>query len=129
MAWQLAASVVGVLAIAALVYWLGLGNAKLADSDQARRLAEDMISGFRASDVILSDDREAALLIGADKSTVLLKRHGAKFAARKIDGPVKYTRDQGDFLLESGERSFGAVRLSLAAEKAERLADKLLTAM
>jgi len=129
MMWQLIGSVIGVLAIAALVWYLGLGQAKLTDAAQAQRLAEDMVSGFKAGEVILSDDNEAALIFGEDNSFVLLKRHGAKFAARRLKPPLKFTQNDKHIEIDSGEITYGKISLILSAAKAETLADRLLTSV
>lgn len=129
MFWQLAGSIVGVFAIAALVWYLGMGRVKLADEAQAQRLAEDMVSGFHATEVILSDNRDAALLIGEDKSFVTLKTHGSKFAARHLQSRLNFLQVGENIEIDSGERAYGKVLLTLTAEKSESLADRLLTGM
>ena len=129
MFWQLAGSIVGVFAIAALIRYLGMGHSKLADEAQAQRLAEDMVSGFHAAEVILSESRDAALLIGQDKSFVVLKTHGSKFAARHLQSPLNFVRAEENIEVDSGERAYGKVLLTLSAEKSESLADRLLTGM
>ena len=129
MIWQLAGSIIGVFAIAALVRYLGMGQVKLADEGQAQRLAEDMVSGFQATEVILSDNRDAALLIGKDKSFVTLKTHGSKFAARHIRSQPNFVHVGSNIEIDSGERAYGKIMLKLSAEKSESLADRLLTGM
>ncbi len=120
-----AASLVVVLAVAALVRWMGLGEVKLAGESEAQELAEDMLSGFKARDIFMSNDGASAVLIGDDGSTGLLKRHGAHFAARKLSDPIIETPNPGAVCIDSGESSYGAVTLKLA----EKDADKLLTMM
>lgn len=121
----LAGSLLAVLAVAGLVRWMGLGQVKLADESEARSLAEDMLSGFETSAVFLSSDGTAAALVGQDGTIGLLKRHGANFAARKLSPPIDAEPEAGAISIDSGESSYGTVRLHLP----EKDADKLLTMM
>ena len=121
----LAGSIVAVLAVAAIVRWMGLGKVKLADAAEAQELAEDMLSGFKAREVFLSTDGLSAALIGQDGSIGLLKQHGAHFAARKLPKPLATQPETGAIRIDSGESRYGAVTLKLA----EKDADKLLTMM
>ena len=118
---RLLISIFGVLAVAGLVWFLGLGKAKLQDASQAQRLAEDMVPGFDARDVLLSSDMESALIAGRNDQFVLLKRHGAKFAARALNKPLNIARDENQVIVDSGEMTFGAVALSLSKADTDKL--------
>lgn len=113
------------LAVAGLVRWMGLGRVKLVDEAEAQSLAEDMLSGFETREVFLSSDGAAAALVGRDGTIGLLKRHGANFAARKLSPPINAEPGTGAISIDSGESSYGSVRLHLP----EKDADKLLTMM
>ena len=121
----IAGSLLAVLALAALVRWMGLGQVKLASEQEAQLLAEDMLSGFKAREIFMSSDGASAALIGHDGSIGLLKQHGAHFAARKIPKPVMVAPDNGKICIDSGEASYGSITLKLT----EKDADKLLTMM
>ena len=121
----LAGSLLAVLAVAGLVRWMGLGQVRLVDEAEAQSLAEDMLSGFETREGFLSNDGAAAALVGRDGTIGLLKRHGAKFAARKLSPPINAEPGTGAISIDSGESSYGSVRLHLP----EKDADKLLTMM
>lgn len=126
---QLIGSIIAVLAIASLVWYLGLGKAVLADDAQARRMVNDMLSGFDADDVILSKDNQAALIFGKDGSFAILKRHGAKFAARRLKLPAQIIHGDGFIEIDSGEFAYGKISINLSETEAKRLADRLLTSV
>lgn len=123
--WIALGSIIAVLGVAALVAWLKLGETELADEDAARQQARDLLPGFDPREVLLGADRQAALVVGADRRVAIIKRHGAQFAARFIATPLDAERDGQAWLIDSGERTFGRVRFIPSVEGA----DKLLTMM
>ena len=82
MNWALVAgSLAGVLGLALVARLLGLGDARLADADEAMRIAEAELPGFVAASAIVADDGQSATVTGADGVLVRLRRHGAHFVA------------------------------------------------
>jgi hypothetical protein len=77
----LAGSLGGVLFLAGVAWALGLGGAELADEQDAMRIAEAELPGFVAVSAKLADDRQSAIVTGADGVQVRLRRHGARFVA------------------------------------------------
>jgi hypothetical protein len=75
----LAGSLAGVLALAGAAWWLGLGEAELADEAEAMRIAEAEVPGFRAVSAELAEDRRGGVVIGDSGERVRLRRHGARF--------------------------------------------------
>ena len=117
----LVGSILGVLALAALAYWMGLGGGALGDPDAARRTAEDALPGFDAGEAFVSDDGRAALVLGRDEGVALVKLHGTQPATRFLERPLDMTKLDDGVRIQTGERMFGAVTLRLAPEERDRL--------
>ena len=77
----LAGSLAGVLGLALVAKLLGLGGAELASEAEAMRIAEAERPGFVAVSAVLSEDRQSALVAGADGQRLRIRRHGAQFVA------------------------------------------------
>lgn len=112
--WQLGYSLAGVLALALVARWLRLGESRIASAAQARETAEQTLAGFvaRGSDegALLGTDGNAALVAG-NGTIALLKRHGAKVAARRLIAPLRLAQAVEGVQVETGERLFGSVLL------------------
>lgn len=114
-------SVLGVLGLAAIAYWLKLGGGAIGDGDEARRIAEGALPGFAAGEAFLSDDGQAALVLGHDSDAALLKQHGTQAAARRLERPLRVEALDDGLRIDSGERMFGSVTLRLTREERDRL--------
>jgi hypothetical protein len=77
----LAGSLAGVLGLALAAKLLGLGGAELASEQEAMAIAEAERPGFVAVSAVLAEDRQSAVVTGADGTSLHLKRHGANFVA------------------------------------------------
>ena len=111
---QLAASVVLILAVTWLAHKLALGSdVRLRNEDEARALAEAAICGFRPRELALDRAGIAALVRGADGRILLLRRHGAQFAARLLDGHAFAQLDRNFLTIGTGERFYAPVTLDL----------------
>lgn len=119
------ASLAAILAVAGLVWLLQLGESRIGDADEAARIAEEQIAGFKSGPVLMSGDGEAALIEGTDGRVVILKRHGAHCAGRVLQRPLRGHRCSEGWKLETGDPRFGKVALSLTKQDE----DKLLTMM
>ena len=123
---QTAASLVAILALAGLAWWLKLGGAPRLDSEEAvRRAAGEVEDGFNP--VAIALNVEAALARDAQGRIMVIKRHGNRFAGRVL-GPGARTEilpDPGIAMLvvDSGEVRFGKVFLSL--DDAQTCADAI----
>ncbi len=114
---QLAGSLVAILLLALLAHKLGLGgDVRIRDEDQARRLAGEAMFGFEAVDVGLDRAGIGALLRDASGRVMLLRRHGAHFAARLLESHESIRLDRNFLIIRTGERSFGTVTLDLREE-------------
>jgi hypothetical protein len=115
---QTAGSLVAIIALAGLAWWLKLGGSPtLTTSDDVRRAAGEVADGF--APVAESRDaagRSALARDGAGRIMVI-KRHGNRFAGRILgpDAAANLWRDQGTTALEvdCGEARFGKVFLDL----------------
>ena len=113
----------GVLALAGLAWWLGLGRSEPLTEEEARERAEFELMPFAAQAVFVGLDGEAALVIGEDGRLLLLKKHGTQPASRELLRPVRWREESGALVLHTDDRRFGDVLLKLDAEAR----DKLLT--
>ena len=107
---QLIISLVGVLGLALIARLLRLGEGKIASEDDACRIAEEMLAGFEARRAIVSKDGDAAL-VGGNGTVAVLKRHGAKVAARRLVPPLAIRDAPEGVTIDTGERLFGSVTL------------------
>lgn len=115
---QTAGSLVAILALAGLAWWLKLGGSPRLDSEEAvRRAAGEVEDGF--TPVITSHDAEGASALARDAQgrIMVIKRHGNRFAGRVL-GPraaASLHSNPGEFnlVVDPGEPRFGAVFLTL----------------
>jgi hypothetical protein len=111
MSWiTLAYSLAGVLGLALVARWLRLGESRITGAAMARETAEQMLAGFIAHDALVGTDGGAALVAG-NGTIAVLKRHGAKIAARRLIAPLRLTQAVEGVRVETGERLFGSVLL------------------
>lgn len=115
-----------------LLAWLcaryGLGrDVRLVGDEDARRLADEAVSGFVASEVALDAGGRGALLRDGAGRIMLLRLSGARFVARLLDRRARARCEGGALTIDSGEAMFGTTRLELggaAAVWAQHLAAK-----
>jgi hypothetical protein len=122
---QLAGSLVAILVLAWLCRWLGLGaDVRIGSEEEARRLAEESVSGFIVADLALDRAGIGALLRDVEGRIMLLRRHGAHFAARLLDSHADSRLDRNFLTIGTGEGTFGRVTLDLG-DKAQVWASNL----
>lgn len=122
---QAAASLLAILGLAWLAGKLGLGfDVRIRDEAHARALAAEAACGFEATDLALDRAGIGALLRNRYGQVMLLKRHGAHFAARLLDSHADTRLDRNFLTVGSGEKSFGRITLDLG-EKAQVWASSL----
>jgi hypothetical protein len=111
---QLGASIAAILALAWLARRLGLGgDVRIRDEAHARRLANEAVYGFEPVSVALDRAGIGALLKDATGRQMLLRRHGAMWVGRLLDGKVEARLDQEFLTIGTGEKTFGAITLQL----------------
>ena len=122
---QLGGSVAAVLVLVLISWLLKLGESRIADEATAKRMAEEALSDFVARDALVGTNGAAALVLG-DDGIALLKRHGAKVAARRLARPLWRRPSPEGVTIESGERMFGPVLLyGVLPEDVDRLEAQL----
>lgn len=114
---QAAASLVAVLLVFALVRQLALGSdVRIADEAEARALAEQARCGFDPVDVALDRARIGALLRNSAGEVMLIRRHGARFAARVLSSHAGARLDRGFLTLSTEDPHFGSITLDLGEQ-------------
>jgi hypothetical protein len=114
---KLGGSIVAVLVLFWLTKRLGLGgDVRIRDEAHARRLADEAICGFDPVQIALDRAGIGALMKDAAGRHLLIRRHGAQFAARLLDGHAESRLDQNFLTVGTGERNFGKITLNLGPE-------------
>jgi hypothetical protein len=114
---QLAVSIVLILGVAWLSRKLALGtDVRLRSEDEARALARAAVCGFEPADLALDRAGIGALLRDAQGRMMLLRRHGAQFAARLLDSHADTRLDRNFLTIGTGERFYEPVTLDLGEQ-------------
>lgn len=122
---QLGGSIIAILLLWLLAAKLGLGgDVRIRDENHARTLAEDALCGFVPVDLVIDRAGMGALLRDVAGRVMLLRRHGAHFAARLLDGHSFARLDRNFLTIANGEKRFGAFTLDLG-DKAQVWASSL----
>lgn len=125
---KFAGSLLAVLGIAWLVRRMELGIAyeRIRDDAHAIALAEEAECGFSGVAADVDAAGYGAIVRNADGQMMLVRVHGNRFAARRIDTSFTARLDRNRLWLQSGERSFGAVELDFGS-RAGVIASRLRT--
>ena len=111
---RLGVSLAAILLLAWIARKLRLGeDVRIAGEEHARRLAEEAICGFAAKDLALDRAGIGALLRDTHGRVLLLRRHGAHFAARLLDSHAFARLDRNLLTIGTGEQTFGTITLDL----------------
>jgi hypothetical protein len=115
---QTAGSLVAILALVGLAWWMKLGGSPaLSSSEDVSRAAGEVVDGFAPVAESRDVAGRAALARDAAGRIMVIKRHGNRFAGRILgpDAAARLWRDQGSTGLEvdCGEARFGKVFLDL----------------
>lgn len=114
---QAAGSLLAILLVYALVRAFRLGeDVRIASEAEARALAEEARCGFDPVEVALDRARIGALLRNNAGEVMLVRRHGARFAARLLTSHAGVRLDQGFLTLSTDDPHFGSVTLDLGAQ-------------
>jgi hypothetical protein len=111
---QTAGSLVAILALAGLAWWMKLGGAPLLDNAEAvKRAASEVEDGFTPIATACDAKGTAALVRDAAERIMVIKRHGNRFAGRVL-GPGATARVAGGQIeVVPGEARFGTVFLTI----------------
>lgn len=121
---QTAGSLVAILALAGLAWWLRLGGPPRLDSDDAvRRAAGEVEDGF--SPVAAACDARGTGALARDGAgrIMVIKRHGNRFAGRVLGPGAAAWVAGGQLEVVPGETRFGTVFLTI--HDAEAWADAI----
>lgn len=114
---QAIGSLIAILLVYSMVRAFRLGeDVRITDEAAARALAEEARCGFAPVEVALDRARIGALLRNSDGEVMLIRRHGARFAARLLSSHAGVRLDQGFLTLSTDDPHFGSVTLDLGAE-------------
>jgi hypothetical protein len=111
---QFVGSLLAILALAGLAYWLKLGpTPRLADEEAARIAADEAVSGYEPVAIGLDRHGKGALMRDAAGRVLLLRPHGGHFAGRILT-PAARVHDNGSALvIDTAEKHYGEARLLL----------------
>ncbi|KQS03167.1 hypothetical protein ASG11_01885 [Sphingomonas sp. Leaf357] len=123
---QFGGSLAAIFALAGVARMLRLGESRIGDAAKAREMAEEMLAGFDAYGAIVGTDGKAALVLG-NGTIAVLKRHGAKVAARRLLPPLQLFTAVEGVEVATGERLFGRVLLFGVVESDVRALEAQLT--
>jgi len=122
---QPAISLLAILALAWLAHGMRLGeDVRIRNEEHARELANEAVCGFDVTDLALDRAGIGALVRDSRGRVMLIKRHGAHFAARLLDTYADAQLDRNFLTIGSGEKTFGQVTLDLG-DKAQVWAGSL----
>lgn len=111
---KIAGSLVAILALSGFAQMLRLGvDERIRDEAHAIELAGQAVFGFAATEAALDRAGIGALLKDADGRQMLLRRHGAMWVGRLLDGHAQARLDHGFLTIGTDEKTFGAVTLHL----------------
>lgn len=114
---KLGGSIAAILLLAYAAKRMGLGgDVRIRDEDHARALAEEAVFGFQPERIILDKANIGALMKDAQGRHLLIRRHGAQFVGRLLDGHSDSRLDQNFLTIGTGDKAFGKVTLNLGAE-------------
>lgn len=111
---QTIGSLVAILMLAGLAWWLRLGGAPRLDSEDAvRRAAGEVEDGF--DPVTSARDAEGAAALARDAAgrIMVIKRHGNRFAGRVLGADAAARVAGGQIEVDPGEARFGTVFLTI----------------
>jgi len=122
----LVGSLIAVLLLAQAARWMGLGSdyERIRDERHAIALAEEAICGFDGTDADVDAAGFGAIVRNAAGEMLLVKAHGNRFAARKIDNRFAARLDRHLLELTSDDPFFGSVRLDFGG-RAGSIASRL----
>jgi hypothetical protein len=131
---QTSASLVAILALAGLAWWLRLGGTpRLATVEAVARAAGEIEDGFVPVDAACDAAGAGALVRDEAGRIMVIKRHGNRFAGRVL-GPgaaarLARTAGAGHLVVDPGEPRFGEVALDIPdaaawAEAINRLGER-----
>ncbi len=123
-------SLVAVLLMARAARWFGLGSdyERIRDEAHAIALAEEAECGFEGVAADVDAAGYGAIVRNAAGAMMLVRAHGNRHAARRIDAGFTARLDRNRLMLLSPERAFGPVELDFGPRTAV-IASRLRTVL
>ncbi len=123
-------SLAAVLLMARAARWFDLGSKyqPIRDDAHAIALAEAAECGFDGIAADVDAAGYGAIVRNASGAMMLVRAHGNRHAARRIDARFTARLDRNRLMLASGERGFGPVELDFGA-RAAVIASRLRTVL
>lgn len=120
---QTLGSLVAILALAGLAWWLKLGGAPRLDSEEAvRRAAGEVEDGFTPLAIACDTEGAGALARDAAGRVMLIRRHGNRFVGRVLTAEaaasVHSQPGRYNLAIDPGEARFGTAFLTIAEPEA-----------
>ena len=116
---QTAGSLVAILALAGLAWWLKLGGAPRLDSAEAvARAAREVEDGFTPTAATCDAEGASALARDGAGRIMVIKRHGNRFAGRILGPKASAHCESSSLVIDPGEARFGKVVLTLTDAQA-----------
>lgn len=111
---QFLGSLLAILVLAGIAYWLKLGPApRLENEADARIAADEAESGFDPVAIGLDNDGLGAIMRDGCGRLLVLRPHGTHFAGRILSTGARAQCDGKRLQIDTGERRFGPVQLTL----------------
>lgn len=107
-------SLVAILALAGLAWWMKLGGAPLLQDEAAvHRAAGEISDGFEVAKYEISRDRTAAVVQDCSNQIMVIRRHGNRFVGRILGASAIAQANETTLEIDCGERTFGVVKLEI----------------
>ena len=121
-------SLIAILLLARAARWMGLGTdyRRIADEAHAIALAEEAECGFAGIAADVDAAGYGAIVRNGDGAMMLVRVHGNRFVARRLDRSFATRLNRNCLHLASPERAFGSVDLDFG-EQAGVIASRMRT--
>lgn len=121
-------SLIAILLLARTARWMGLGTEyrRIDDEAHAMQLADDAECGFDAVAADVDAAGYGAIVRNANGAMMLVRVHGNRFAARRLDCSFSTRLARNRLHLTSPERAFGSVDLDFG-DQAGVIASRMRT--
>jgi hypothetical protein len=121
-------SLIAIMTIVCLVRRLGLGTGyeRIRDEIHAIAIAEEADCGFNGVAADVDAAGYGAIVRNGEGAMMLVRVHGNRFAARRIEAGFTARLDRNRLWLHSGDRAFGSVELDFG-DRASVIASRLRT--
>lgn len=112
---QFLGSLVAILALAGLAFWLKLGPApQLVDDDAVRDAASHAYHDFSPTRIARDREGRGAIVSDAAGRVLVLRPHGSHFAGRLLSPAARAHLEGEELVIDTAERRFGQARLCVA---------------